>query len=251
MIKILVADVETLPHQVDVWGFYNQNIGLNQVNKLGEMCCFAAKWLGEDSITFKAATEDISRKIMLDTLWNMMDEADAILHYNGINFDVRVIQTEFAKEGYQLPSPSKHIDLYREVKRNFRLPSNKLDLVLQYFGLGKKVQHEGHELWQRVRRNEASAWKKMEEYNKSDVILLEKLYNYMKGYIKVHPNVGLYVENLDKPICRVCGSDNIVKKGKEYTQLSSYQRYKCKDCGQNLRGRLNIADRTHLLQGVV
>lgn len=250
MIKILVADVETLPHQVDVWGFYNQNIGLNQVNKVGRMCCYASKWLGEPEITFKAASDEISRGIMLDTLWKQMDEADAIIHYNGINFDIRVIQTEFAKEGYALPSPSKQIDILREVKRNFRLPSNKLDFVLQYFGLGKKVEHEGHELWQRVRRNEAAAWKKMEEYNRGDVILLEKLYYYIRGYIQNHPNVGLFV-NSEEPVCRICGSTDLVKKGKEHTQLSSYQRFKCKSCGGNMRGRLNIADRTNLLQGVI
>jgi hypothetical protein len=101
----------------------------------------------------------------------------------------------------------------------------------------------------KCRRGDSEAWKKMQEYNEGDVYPLEALYDKIKPWIKSHPNMGLYVDS-DRPVCRICGSDKLVKKGKERTQLSSYQRFKCKSCGANLRGRINKQDRTNLLQGV-
>ena len=249
-IKILILDIENYPNEVDAWGLFKQNISIQQINNVGRMICFASKWLGEDEVSFFGQSDDISRKIMLDNAWKLLDQADAVIHYNGINFDRKIVNTEFIKEGYSPPSPCKDIDLLREVKKNFRLPSNKLDFVLQYFGIGQKVKHEGHELWQKVRAGDKVSWDKMEEYNKGDVIPLEMLYNVLRPWIKIHPNVGLYIDTA-LPVCRVCGSDKLVKKGKEYTQLSHYQRYKCKECGSNLRGRLNNAERGHLTMGVM
>lgn len=247
-IRLLELDVETSPNEAHVWGLRKQNIGLNQLLKPSEVICFAAKWYGKEEITFLAQTEEITKKLMVKKAWELLDEADAVIHYNGIRFDIPTLNKEFVLMGLGPPSPFKQIDLLREVRRNFRLPSYKLDYVADYFGLGRKVQHEGHELWVKCLENDSKAWIKMREYNEQDVLLLEKLYDKIKPWIKVHPNMGLYIDS-DKPVCRICGSSNLVKKGKEYTQLSSYQRYKCKDCGANLRGRINEADRTNLLQG--
>ena len=249
MIKILEIDIETIANLVDAWGLFNQNIGINQIHSPSEMVCFASKWYRKDDITFLGQTDLISKRKMLHTLWKQLDEADAVIHYNGKKFDIPTINKEFILEGFNPPSPYKQIDLYMEVKKNFRLPSYKLDFVCQYFGLGSKVQHEGHELWMKIRANDKDAWRRFQEYNEQDVLLLEKLYDKIKAWIKNHPNMGLYVDS-DKPVCRICGSTNLVKKGTEITNLSSYQRFKCKDCSANLRGRLNLANRNNLTVGV-
>lgn len=248
-IKILSIDIECSPNDAHVWGLFNQNIGINQLMKPSDTMCFAAKWYDKPDIIFYAQTDEISKRKMVHKAWTLLDEADAVLHYNGIKFDIPTLNKEFLLMGLNPPSPFKQIDLYREVKKNFRLPSYKLDFVAQYFGIGAKVKHEGHELWVKCLQNDQDAWARMQKYNEEDVLLLEKLYNKIKPWVKQHPNLGLYIDS-DKPICRICGCTNLIKKGKEYTQVSSYQRYKCGSCGTNLRGRLNEADRENLTIGV-
>ena len=83
-------------------------------------------------------------------------------------------------------------------------------------------------------------WKVMKEYNIQDVALLEDLYDELLPWVKNHPSHGAYT-NAERPTCRNCGSEHVNKKGVEYTATTSYQRYKCMDCGTNMRGRTSLA----------
>ena len=61
---------------------------------------------------------------------------------------------------------------------------------------------------------------------------------YLQGWIPSHPNRGLWLDEGAEPVCPNCGSHNLVKKGIERpARVNAYQRYKCKDCGANSRGR--------------
>jgi hypothetical protein len=68
----------------------------------------------------------------------------------------------------------------------------------------------------------------MEEYNRNDVILLEKVYDRLKPWIKNHVNHGVYESGL---CCTNCASINYKRSGWAYTTAHKYQRYCCKDCG--------------------
>ena len=68
----------------------------------------------------------------------------------------------------------------------------------------------------------------MEEYNKNDVTLLEKVYWKLLPWIKGHPNHGLYDGSA---VCPHCASTSLVKRGYYYTSTVKYQRVKCSDCG--------------------
>ena len=84
---------------------------------------------------------------MLEGIHSLLDEADAVCHYNGTKFDMPTLNKEFLVHRMTPPPPMKQIDLLRVVKSQFRFPSNKLDYVAQRLGLGKKKDHEGHTLW--------------------------------------------------------------------------------------------------------
>ena len=44
--KLLAWDIETLPHEVYRWGFYDQSpVALNQVIKPGGVMSYAARWV--------------------------------------------------------------------------------------------------------------------------------------------------------------------------------------------------------------
>lgn len=225
--KILLLDIECAPNLATVWGIWQQNVALNQLLESSYTLCYAAKWYGESKIMFDSIYKT-DRKHMLKSIHELMESADVIVHYNGLRFDVPMLNKEFLEAGMHPPSPVKHIDLLRVVKSNFRFVSNKLDYVSQRLGLGKKTDHEGHELWLKVMNNERAAWKRMETYNKNDVVLLEKLYDRLKGWIKQHPNHNAYSANT---VCTNCGSSKLHKRGEVRSRTSIFQRFQCQSCG--------------------
>lgn len=236
ILKILHLDIETAPNTAYVWGLWNENIPLSRILDSGYVLCFAAKWHGTDKVMFHKCD---NKEKMLDAAWDLLSEADAVVHYNGKRFDIPTLNKEFIENAYMPPDPYHQIDLLQAARQQFRFPSNKLDYVAQALGVGQKHNHRGFELWIECMQGKKSAWKEMETYNKQDVLLLERVYNKMLPWIKNHPNAALYVEDAN-PVCPKCGSTHVHKKGVEHTKTLTYQRYRCVDCSSPLRGRTNI-----------
>lgn len=233
--KILLLDIETSPNLAHVWGVWQQNIGLPQLLESSRTICYSAKWLGENEVVFDSVMNN-SHKKMLKGIHTLMDEADAIVHYNGTKFDVPTLNKEFLLAGMPPPSPAKNIDLLQVAKKQFRFVSNKLDYVAQQLKLGKKTSHEGHELWVKCLAKDKEAWAKMEEYNRNDVVLLEKVYYKFLPWIKQHIN---YSAVLGERVCPNCGSERLQSRGFGYTRLGKYRRYQCTSCGHWSRGNKN------------
>jgi RNase P subunit RPR2 len=143
-----------------------------------------------------------------------------------------------------MPSPYKQVDLLQTCRRQFRFPSNKLDYVARVLGLGSKTKHQGMALWHGCMDGDPKCWKKMEQYNKQDVLLLEKVYKELLPWIPNHPNHGLY-GNGKKMVCRNCGSGYLESRGYETTAVGKYQRLHCKKCGHWNRNYLNVMAKEH------
>lgn len=235
--KTLLLDIETAPHRVYAWGLWDQNIALNQIEEPGYTICWAAKWYGEKSIDFASIHKD-GRVAMLEIIWTLLDDADCVVHYNGTRFDIPTLNQEFVKEGLPPPAPYKQVDLLLTARRRFRLPSNKLSYVSEYLGYGDKVKHKGMDLWRECMQGDDKAWKTMEEYNKRDVELLEKVYGRLLPWVNNHPNVALYDGDVEHS-CPRCGSHNVQRRGLAHTATLTYQRYHCNDCGSWSRERVN------------
>ncbi len=172
--RILLLDIETAPNKVYTWGLFDQNISINQIVESGYTLCWAAKWHKKGKVAF-SSLQATSHKQMLKEVHALLEEADAVVHYNGTKFDIPTLNKEFIKVGMNPPSPYKEIDLLRIARGKFRFTSNKLDYVAQFLGLGSKHKHKGMELWKGCMSNDAPSWKTMERYNKQDVKLLEKV----------------------------------------------------------------------------
>jgi rubredoxin len=82
-------------------------------------------------------------------------------------------------------------------------------------------------------KNNPEAWKEMEEYNRNDVVILEKVYDTLKPWIKDHANLSLYAEDL---VCPNCGSGSYQRRGFAYTKTAKYPRFQCTACGNWFRG---------------
>ena len=232
-LKILYLDIETTPHKGTFWNLFPKYIPLNQMQEPTYMMCWAAKWEGERDVIFrkKSDPDHIGR------LWELLDEADTVIHYNGKSFDIKHINREFAAEGLAPPSPYSQVDLLTAVRASFRMASNKLDYVVRYFGLGKKVVHVGIELWYDCMDGCPKAWKLMEKYNRRDVVLLPKLYKFMQPWIKSHPNAALAAGDPTRPTCSTCGSTHVQSRGNYHTKTGIYERFQCMGCSTWLRRR--------------
>ena len=144
--KILLIDIETRPLTVFAWGLWKQNINISHIIDSSSILCFAAKWLGEDTIVFDSIKKSGLKK-MLKRAHKLLDEADAVVHYNGSRFDVPVLNKEFLLHGFNPPATYQQIDLLKTARNRFKFPSNKLDFLAQQLKLGSKFKHAGFELW--------------------------------------------------------------------------------------------------------
>ena len=235
--KVLTLDIETAPMEAYVWHMYGDFVSLDKLNAPTRMLSWAAKWENVDEVVYASERTHTRRDMVLD-IWDLVDEADAIVHFNGTSFDMKHLNREFVEQELDPPSNYKNIDLLTAVKRRFKFPSNKLDYVAGVLLGEHKIDTGGFDLWRRVLDGEKAAWMEMEAYNCRDVELTERLYHRIQGWIVGHPNRALWVEDQENPHCPNCGSSSIVKRGIERpARVNAYQRYKCNSCGANSRGR--------------
>lgn len=236
--RILLLDIETAPHLVYAWGLWKQTININNVIESGRTICWSAKWLGDKKQHFMSEHHD-GEEAMLQGIWDLLDEADFVITYNGNSFDLPTLNKEFVKAEMPPPATYRSIDLIATVRKQFRFASTKLDFVCQELDLGHKVRHAGMSLWHGCMAGDAKSWRTMKAYNKEDVGLLERLYVKLLPWIKNHPNWGPFMDD-SRPTCRNCGSNHVIKKGVERTNTGTYQRYRCGDCRKPLKGRTMI-----------
>lgn len=237
MARILLLDIETAPNKVYSWGLWDQNIATNQVEETSYVLCWAAKWLGKKDVMFDSVRKS-GMKEMMTRVHALLTEADIVVHYNGIKFDVPTLNKEFIQLGFPPPAPYKQIDCMKVVKGMFRFQSNKLDFVSQALRIGAKIKNEGFKLWVDCMKGKAPAWKRMEEYNRGDVLLLEKLYKRLRPWIEKHPNLGAYVNLM---ACPKCGGYKRQQRGYAVTRMLKYPRFQCLGCGGWFRGNKPLA----------
>jgi hypothetical protein len=232
--KILLFDLETSPILAWTWGLFKQFISIQQIVKPPRVICWTARWYGTKGKTVMFDSEYKSgHKEMLQSLRDLMDEADVLVGYNSDGFDIPWINQQFLSFGVELPSPYQSIDLYKINKKNLRLPSGKLDyLALDLLG-DRKVANRGFGLWIDCIAEEdspvkAKAWREMERYARKDTWLLEPLFDKLRPFIR-SLNYGLFNDTLFA--CTHCGSGNLQARGYRRTIASVFQRYHCNDCG--------------------
>ena len=227
--RILTLDIETRPMVAQVWGLFDQRIGINQIVDAGGVLCWAAKWHDERRVMFASDHHD-GHDEMIRQVWSLLDEADIVVGWNHKAFDIKHLQREFVLAGLGAPTPWQDVDLLLTVRRRFKFPSNKLDHVARELGVGSKVQHTGMDLWQRCLDGDDKAWRTMKRYNVQDVRLTELLYDILRGWVPGHPNVNM-LRGQRVSACSTCGGDDLADAGWHVTPTRAYERFRCLGCG--------------------
>jgi DNA polymerase elongation subunit (family B) len=225
--KILIIDIETRPNLAWCWGLFDQNISINQIERVGSVISWSAKWYGEKEVLF-ASDYHNGHSECIQQAWHLLDEADVVVGYNSKSFDMKHLSREFIVAGYPPPSHYIDVDLLTVVRQRFKFVSNKLQHVSQELGLGSKTHHDGFDLWLGCMRDDEKSWATMRKYNKQDVVLTEKLYERLLPWIKSHPHRGLYDGNADN--CPRCGHDELVTRKYYTTRTGRYRTVQCKKC---------------------
>lgn len=225
--KVLTLDIETSPALAYVWGLFDVNVSISQIVEPSRVLCFAGKWLGDKKTTFVSEYHD-GKKVMVQTMWEMLNEADICVGYNHVNFDMKHLNREFMLAGLVPPSPVQHIDLLMVMRRNFKLMSNKLGYVTNAVGLDTKLDTGGQALWNDVMKNDNAAWEKFRRYNIQDVVITEQLFELMAPWIK-SPHAGLWTGDLTT--CYACGSSRLVAHGVTRSKSAAWPLTQCADCG--------------------
>ena|SRR3990167_1432820 len=243
--KILLLDLETSPFLGFTWGKYEQNV--IKFTQDSQVLSFAWKWLHEKQVYCMAQCDyagyrkgKLDDKKLVKDLWDILDKADAVIAHNGIRFDEKVANARFVFHKMIPPKPFKSIDTRRIAKATGMFPSNKLDDLAQYFGVGKKMSTGGFELWEGCMAGDKEAWKKMKSYNKHDVVILEPVYLRLLPWIKNHPNRNLYDGTIMN--CPNCGSDKVHKRGTARLRVGTRQLYRCGNCGATSQGKIMQSD---------
>lgn len=247
--RILIYDIETAPIIGAVWQKYEANLVWTVQDWY--MLCFAYRWLGEkktyvvsqrDSGNYKPGSEDDSDVIR--KLRQLFDEADIVVAHNGNNFDQKKTNARIAYWGMSPPAPYKQVDTLQAARRYFKFTSNKLDDLGEFLGVGRKLDTGGAKLWKGCMAGVAKDWKQMENYNKQDVVLLEKVYLKLKPWMTTHPNIARLSNRPEVCPRNGCDAKYLQSRGERVTNVSRFKRYQCQKCGAWCSSRLSVKEET-------
>lgn len=230
----LFLDIETTPHLAYCWKLYDETIGLSQVVKPTRMLSVAYAF-DDEAMQFTAEWGRGGRPRMVKRIHKALDQADAVIHYNGAHFDERHLNREFLQQRLDPPSPYATIDIYRTIKQRFRFASARLEQVARELEVREGKLKTDFSLWRRVMDGDKEARAQMEVYNKEDVELLRELYPELLPWISRHPNAALF-EGDTLMRCTRCAGTDLIRNGMAYTSAGVFQKYRCRTCGGNNRG---------------
>lgn len=217
--KRLFLDIETCPCIGSFWRpGYNVTLSHENIEVQARIITAAYRWQGEKKVQALIWDEqkqgggpfgpfNQSDERLVRTLVPVMNEADEIVAHYGDGFDVPWIRTRAMFHGV-VGGIWKTVDTKAWASKYFFLPSNKLDAIAKYLGIGTKIRTE-YDLWRDITfRDSSEALAKMVKYNKHDVELLEEVFHYLSKFCSPHTHLGV-LEGKPKWTCPRCSGDTV------------------------------------------
>lgn len=224
----LFYDIETSPNIGLFWRpGYKLSIPYENIIKERAIICISYKWAGKKVQHLTWDKNQCDEK-MIASFSKILIKANESVAHNGDKFDIKWIRGRALKYGISMPPDLITIDTCKLSRSLFNLNSNRLDYLGEYLEVGRKMKTGGFDLWKEVllERNPI-ALKKMVRYCDKDVILLEKVYNKMKPYIKSRTTC-----TSNRIACPECGGNTIISKHSTRATGSRVTQLKCSKCGK-------------------
>lgn len=233
--RIVLYDLETSLQTVAVFQLKNQD-WINPENIITERYIISASWkdLGESRVHAVSVLDDPKRYAadphddfhVVNELHRLLSSADVVVAHNGDQFDQKYVNTRILYHGLPPLPPITSIDTCKVAKQRFLFNANRLDYLGAYLKVGRKKPTTSG-LWLKVLNGSKSAIREMVEYNKQDVLLLERVFLKLRPYIQNHVNRELF----GKTGCPRCGSNHVQSRGVHRAISRVYQRFQCQKCG--------------------
>lgn len=229
----LFFDIETSPNIGFFWqSGYKLQVPYTNIIKERAIICICYKWEYEEQVHFLHWDKKQCDKKMLEKFIKIVNKADELVGHNGDKYDLAWIRTRALYHGLPMFPNYTTIDTLKQARGKFKFNSNRLDYIANFLGLGSKLE-TGFNLWKDIVLDKSQeALDKMIEYCQNDVVILQKVYEHLSGYVphKVHYGVVLYD---DRNSCPNCGSKNIIINKHKVTAKGYKQvQYHCKECGK-------------------
>lgn len=199
----------------------------------GTLLCVGYKWLGESKVHilsiddypgFKSDPTD--DKQLVKDFMKVYASSDMLVAYNGILFDRPWMLAKVLEHGLEIPPSIPLQDPYFTVKSNMRISRKSLANVSYFIKLeNKKTPVEGR-IWKRAGSGHRPSIKYIKDHCKSDVLVLEELYLYLRPLMRTHFRLS---DDLGK--CRYCNSAKLQSRGRQVTKVKGVQRrVQCVSC---------------------
>jgi DNA polymerase elongation subunit (family B) len=200
--KILFYDIEVSFGIFAVWNpGWKINVSYDNMIERPKIICISYKWNNSDEVHTLRWDSNQDDKILLENFIPVLNEADFIVAHNGDKFDLPWVKARALAHSLSMYPKYPSVDTLKIARHQFRLPSNRLDDVADYYGLGRKIK-VNYQLWKDIVLDKSEkALEEMIEYCEQDVKVLEKVYYKLTKYElpKVHNGVLQETSKLTSP----------------------------------------------------
>jgi len=236
--KVLFFDIETSHDLVASFGLYPEAIPHQNVIVPWQLISIAWKWEGESTVHSMHAKKGNDKKLA-KRFYNELIKADYVVGHNSDKFDVKRFNTRLILNNLPPLPKIASIDTLKLARKNFAFTSNRLGyLVSKLDGTQEKGKPESGDwitfLIGSPNKSKAAA-KRIEKYNRQDIVVLEKIYNRLKPVI----DKKLITSEITDTTCGSCGSESLIKHGILRLKTKSMQRLHCTKCGSNKTVQIN------------
>lgn len=243
--RVLTLDLERLPGRFtrDIW----EGRDLARVNylhpdrwdELPSTLCASWKWHGQRAVGFVAAWEDPDPFHVARTMWQVIDEADVVVTYNGRRADLKWLRQDWAQADLPATTPYRDVDLFLVARREFAFESKSLAHLCQRLGLpGKHGRYNADEA-RAAAAGDGPERRRLVRYNKQDSRITESVFDRLRPYVR-GINFGLYRED-EARCCPSCGHDILEPAGFATTAVTRFPTFRCAACGSVSRGKHRAA----------
>lgn len=240
--RILYYDIETT------------NLGAD----FGVILMFGYQWSDEEETKIISMADHLNKVkklepyeadlVIIDEIIALMEQADVRIGHYSKRFDSKFVQTRAAFHGRPPILEAPEVDTWEIARRAFKLQSNRMANIAEYFGLDEQKSKLPKRTWYNANHYQEQALKDMEQYCMQDVRTQKAMTERIMPYAKNLPGYQVLFDK-EVPCCAnmLCGSDDVERIPNKFhtTNLMKFPLYKCQedDCGKVMRGRNSVFDR--------
>ena len=206
--------------------FFHINWGAD----LGVIFCMGWKVLGESKVHIESLwdtrrSDELDDKELCLRMRKILEDADLLITYNGIQCDIPFLQTRLLHHGLDPLVPTAHKDVYYTARHKLKLSRNRLYDVQTFLGLKNEKSPVNLIQWLRALIGNKKAQQEILYHCKQDVLVLEDAYMKLRPLMIAHPRMHGYGS------CNKCGGTLMKNKTYYTTGKNNKITLKCKKCG--------------------